>query len=295
MQDFLFVSFFMGHESGEVARQLLSHCDLLAEATAAPANRHAWLGDIHTGVSLKLRSEDPRLGRLLDALDEKGIKPFTRVERHYASRDLDSAEWLVLRVATAGLYGGADYGQCYDFTKSCVTCGSGAVPEQPLVAELGRMGKKEIDHLVYEAHLIVSDRIANQITDLTGVIPSPVKSPRQHADPGFSWLRITGNLPEMHPASTGYLIETPCPACGRAGHCTKSDEPESPAYGQLPATTADFNLKWEYFGSWKARRRRDQERLIGGSQAVIVSQRARRRLLDLKVKRLVWIPVRIAG
>jgi hypothetical protein len=294
MQDFLIISFFLGHDRGEAARQLLTQCDLLEEATSAPANRHAWLGALHLGVQLRLRSEDPRLKHLLDGLDERQIEPFTRVERHYSNRDLISAEWLVLRIATAGLYGGADVGQDYDFTSACITCGSGAVPKPPLIAELGSMGKKDVDHLVYEGHMIVSNHIANNISDLTGVIRTPVKSPRRPTDDKFSWLRISGSLPQMHPTTTGYRVENPCPSCGRSGYYGNAmNEPESPVYEKLPATATDFNLTWEYFGSWKPRRSESQERLIGGSRGVVVSQRVRQRLLELKVRRLVWIPVRI--
>src|SRR5690349_17637057 len=140
MKDFLFVSFFMGHEKGEEADRILRACDLLETAKADRANRHSSLGEIHFGVSLRLPWSDPRLHALLDRLRENGVEPFTRVDREYSAQELDEAEWLILRVATAGLYGGVDFGQAYSFQDACETCGAGADPVPPLIAEIGKMG-----------------------------------------------------------------------------------------------------------------------------------------------------------
>ena len=178
MQDYLFVSFFLGHDAGEAARRLLRECDLLEHAVSARANRHAWLGNLHAGVAIRLPSDDERLQRLLTRLRARLIDPFTRVDREYSKQELDDAEWLRFRIATAGLWGGVDYSQTYDSAKACSTCGAGAVPKPPLIAELGSMGKKDIDHLVYEGHGIVSRRLARAVENMTGVSVAPVRSPR---------------------------------------------------------------------------------------------------------------------
>ena len=292
MQDYLAISFFLGHDSGSAAKQLLAQCDLLEHALSARANRHAWLGDVHFGVWIRLPRQDERLQRLLNRLAERGVEPFTRIDREYTESELNGAKWLELRVATAGLYGGVDYDQSYDRMNACLTCGAGALLVGPLVAELGGMGKKDIDHLVYEGHFIVSMRLAQGLKGLTGMELAPVQSPRKPPDPRFAWLKIHSGLPEMH---SGYTRFNVCTTCGRAGHYGSLMQPGAPAYTALPADLPDFNLTWEYFGDWQQQRHKSQTLPVGGARGVVVSQRVRQRLLELKVRRLVWVPVRVGA
>jgi hypothetical protein len=293
MQDFQFVSFFLGHDAGDRARRLLADCELLDVALSSRANRHAWSGDVHFGVSLRLPVEDKRLKALLERLRAAGEEPFTRLDREHSPEELDSADWLILRVATAGLYGGVDYGQSYRFENACGTCGAGAELVPPLVAELGKMGKKDIDHLVYEGHFIVTKRIAAALgrAGLTGIEPTPVQTQRRPPSAHHVWLRITSEFPRLHESTTGYETEAPCTVCGRGGHYGSAKEPEAPRYNPVPADTPDFNRTWEYFGDWRQVRSEMHLRPVGGSQGVVVSQRARRVLQDLRVRRLVWIPM----
>jgi hypothetical protein len=291
VQDYLFVSFFLGHHRGEDARRLLDDCGLLELATANRANRHAWLGDHHTGVYLRLPVQDPRLPLLLDRLRTEGVEPGTRIDREYTADELDAAAWLVLRVATAGLWGGVDYGQTYDFREACQTCGAGAVPIPPLVAELGAMGKKDMDHLVYEGHLIVSLRVVEGLAHMTGIQPTPVKSPRRAPDSRFEWLRIPNVLPQMHASTTGYEAVSLCPVCGRGGHYRDAHAPEAPMYAAMPQNATDFNQTFEYYGDWEHARTKSHVRPVGGGPGVVVSQRGRQALKELGVRRLVWVPI----
>lgn len=293
MQDFLFVSFFLGHDSGDRTRRLLTECELLDIALTSRANRHAWSGDVHFGVSLRLPVEDERLDTLLKRLRAAGEEPFTRLDREHGLEELDSADWLIMRIATAGLYGGVDYGQSYRFEDACGTCGAGAELVPPLVAELGKMGKKDIDHLVYEGHFIVTKRIAAALrkAGLTGIEPAAVQTQRRPPSAQHVWLRITSEFPRLHESTTGYETEAPCSACGRGGHYGSAKEPEVPRYNPVPADTPDFNRTWEYFGDWRQVRSETHTRPVGGSQGAVVSQRVRRVLQDLKVRRLVWIPM----
>jgi hypothetical protein len=293
MQDFLFVSFFLGHDAGDRARRLLAECELLDIALTSRANRHAWSGDVHFGVSLRLPVEDERLNTLLKQLRAAGEEPFTRLDREYSLEELDSADWLIMRIATAGLYGGVDYGQSYRFENACGTCGAGAELVPPLVAELGKMGKKDIDHLVYEGHFIVTKRIATALVKagITGIEPTPVQTPRRPPSAHHVWLRITSEFPRLDESTTGYETEAPCTVCGRGGHYGSAKKPEVPRYKPVPGATPDFNRTWEYFGDWRQVRSETHSRPVGGSQGVVVSQRVRRVLQGLRVRRLVWIPM----
>lgn len=293
MRDYRFVHFSLGHHAGDSARQLLADCELLDVALSSRANRGAWSETLHTGVSLRLHVEDKRLPALLERLRAAGNVPFTRLDREYSSDELDAAEWLLMRVATAGLYGGVDYGQSYRFDAACRTCGAGAELVPPLLAELGLMGKKDIDHLVFEQHLVVRRRIATALEEagVTGVQPMLVQTPRRPPGDQHVWLRITSEFPRLHASSTGYVIDPACPQCGRSGHHGMANEPEVPRYSPVPADTPDITRTWEYFGDWRQVRGRSFPGPVGGSQDVVVSQRARRVLQRLEVRRLVWVPL----
>jgi hypothetical protein len=291
MQDYLFLSFHLGHDAGEEARRLLSDCGLLEVATLAKANRHAWANGLHTGVSLRLPSSDDRIYTLRDWLRQREVDVFTRLDREYTKQDLDRADWLVLRVATAGLFGGVDYGQAYHREAACNMCGAGADPIPPLIAELGKMGKKDIDHLVYEGHLVATSRVVQGLAHLTGLEPITERSPRRPPDPRFLWLRIVSTFPRMDLSTTGYVTEGLCPTCGRSGYYGSSMEPEVPTYDEIPRNASDFNHTFEYFGNWRQTRTPVHTRTVGGSRGIIVSQRARKALQDMRVRRLTWVPV----
>jgi hypothetical protein len=168
--------------------------------------------------------------------------------------------------------------------------GADAAPITPLRTDLGKMGKKQIDHLVYEGHLIATKRVVDGLEGLTGWLPMQVCSKGGRPNDEFSWLKITNTLPRMQSGTSGYVTEDPCEKCGRAGHYGDSTRPEIPRYGSVDGF-ADFNLTWEYFGNWHQRRHHSHLRTIGGSRGIVVSQRVRKRLLELKVGRLNWIPV----
>jgi rRNA maturation protein Nop10 len=291
MQDYLFVSFFLGHGRGEETRALLRELALLEEARDLGFDTKASVESRSLGPYLRLPVEDARLQPLLDRLRDMGVKPFTRLDREHTAVELDSAEWLVLRTATAGLWGGVDYGQEYDFSSACPTCGAGARVIPPLLAEIGAMGKKGIDHLVYEGHLIVTQRVVEALDGLTGFEALPVRSKRRPPDARFAWLKIANVLPRMDPSTTGYAIDDLCPTCGRAGHYGSARAPEAPIYARIPADVCDFNQTFEFYGNWRHSRVPTHVQPVGGGPGIVVSQRARQALLQLRVRRLVWVPV----
>lgn len=291
MQDYLFVNFSLDDEEGDETCRLLSDCGLLEAAIGNRSDREAWMSGGDRYISFRLPWNDDRLHALLDRLRSRGIDAFTRLDREFTDHELDRADWLVLRIATAGLYGGADYGQTYRLEAACQTCGAGAEPVSPLIAEIGKMGKKDIDHLVYEGHLIATSRVAKGLAHLTGIEPAAVRSPRLPPDARFAWLRIVSTFPRMDPSTRGYATEQPCTTCGRSGHFGTFLEAEAPVYDSIPSTASDFNLTFEYFGTWQETRSPKQTRPVGGSRGIIVSQRARKVLKHLRVRRLVWVPV----
>jgi len=289
MQDYQYV--WVNEDSSARLRKLLNKYELLEVAREDRNNRFSLdATEFGFGVHLRLPIEDQRIQRLLAALRASGKKPSTRVDREYTEAELDAAPFLEMIVATAGFYGGVDFGQAYDFTDACPRCGSGARAIAPLISEF-RMGKKDIDHLVYENHLIVSQRLAKGLRGLTGFQLTPVRSRRRNPEPRFSWLRIMHELAPARHDTPGWVIENRCNVCSRTGYYRDHDAPSERVYDSLRGAR-DFNLTWEYCGDWQQVRSETHTRPIGGRQFPIVSQRARKRLIDLGVERLQWAPVR---
>jgi hypothetical protein len=296
MRDVLNVHFFLGLVPQSDASAILARHGLLELALKDPRNRNSGLGsEMSADAWIGVAPDDRRLAGLLTDLETRGVQPFMRLDREYSDAELDAAAWLVLRIATAGLYGGADFEQPYDFSGACTSCGSGAEPIGPLIAELSKMGKKQIDKLAYEQHLIVEARVVEALhaAALTGFIASPVKPRRGPVSHRFSWLRITELCRPLSSRSVGVARVQPCSACVRGGFFPAAPTQPVELRFDGPPTATDFALTWERSnGDARDRRRRDQERAVGGSAlALIVSQRARRVLLAAQVGRLVWEPI----
>jgi hypothetical protein len=297
MNDFIAISFFLGHDQGRQARSLLQRLGLLDMALADRRNRGTSLSDKqHSGVWLTLPADDARIPILQVELAQRGVEPFLRFDREHSRRELDQAEWLLLRVATAGLWGGADFGQEFDFSDACAECGSGARLIGPLVTELGKMGKKEIDHVVYEGHLIVSQRLAAMLAaeGVTGIEAAAVRNRRGPVSDKFVWLRCTEMCRAFSARTQGVVSADRCATCGRGGHFANATAPLEVQY-DAPPTIVDIAETWERNGLATDRRLPTQARPIGGSAfGIVASQRVRQILVRAKIPRLNWVPVAVA-
>lgn len=237
-------------------------------------------------MSVTLDVNDERLPRLLRELERAGEKPHPRADRTYTRKELDTLEWLNLRIATAGLSGGANFDQPYDHSKACKECGAGAKPIPPIIADLPRMGKKKIDATANDGLLIITQELgaAIETAGLTGFELLPVRRRSQtEPDPNYYWLRITSEWPTMAPDSV-LAIENLCTECERAGHFDTYGEVTEYRYASVPQSANDFNQTWEYFGVWKWGR-------VGGARGFVVSQRVRQCFLAMKVTHVRYEPV----
>lgn len=166
-----------------------------------------------------------------------------------------------------------------------------AVPTPPLLADLGRMGKKKLDMTAHDGHLVISTDLAVAIDEgqLTGVELQPVRRCRSGVDPGYRWLRVTSEWGPMAPSSV-FDEDEVCPECKRSGHYDTYSEVTEFHYSLVPHKAADFNLTWEYFGFWKGPAKSGR-RPVGGMRHVIVSQRVRDCLRRARVRRIGYEPV----
>lgn len=201
--------------------------------------------------------------------------------------------WFRVVLKTVGLSGGVNYRQPYDRAQACVVCGVGAVPIGPLVAELSRMGKKQLDRTAHDGHVIVTTGLADALTreGLTGFELRPVR--RAHLetpDTAYRWLHIVFEWPQTAP-TTSFAIQDLCPRCERTGHFDLGARLDPWHYRQAPASAADFGLTWERFGIWRSKGWEPGVRGVGGQGGVIVSDRARGVLRAQRVRHLEFLPL----
>ncbi|HEY3042416.1 MAG TPA: hypothetical protein VGJ39_00220 [Vicinamibacterales bacterium] len=302
MTELRHISFNLGASGIKATEQLLR-----TVGVSADADLH--IDGVLAGLcSVTLEADDARFPALLAALQEQGATPLIRAERRYSDSELAAFPWLLLRVTTAGLAGGVNLGQPYDYTRACSTCGAGAEPIPPLLAALGSMGRKAIDRTAHDGHVIVTRQLADAIEaeGLTGVEFLPVtRAPEKSPDPRFRWMRIPGELEPLAPTSV-VATEDRCPSCGRAGHFDALERATELRYSGSPTDDSDFSYTWEYFGVWRRPAGVAQDFLsaeasatavspavksVGGARLPIVSHYVRALFRRLKVRGVAFEPV----
>jgi hypothetical protein len=200
--------------------------------------------------------------------------------------------WYRLRLRTAAIMGGINLDQPFDHGGSCPTCGAGARPIPPLRADLARMGRKQLDATAHEELLVASVAVADTFDrlGLLGLRRMPVVGRSTRVDAAqFVWLEVTTTWPPLAQDSR-YVTEELCPHCGRAGHFDVYPTGTQLIYDRAPIADTDFARTWEYWGTWKTVTRRGL-RPVGGSQAVLVSERARAAIVSLRRRHLTFDPI----
>jgi len=200
--------------------------------------------------------------------------------------------WYLLRVKTAGLLGGTNLGQEFDHTSACIRCGAGAQAVPPILADLARMGTKQLDVTAHDGLIIVARELAGRFeaAGLTGFTSLPVRgrSPKAPHD-AFRHIAISTVWPPLHQSSR-VATEELCSVCRRAGHFDIHPTGTQLVYSAPPPAATDFGRTWEYFGTWHLAARPGRPP-VGGQQFVIVSEQARALLGSLHRRQLAFEPV----
>jgi hypothetical protein len=288
MKEFYFISFNYGSKDIKRGKELLRKYFLEND----PRTRYRENGMLAGLGSVYLESKDNRLGLFLAELKKDGEEPFYRIERKYSESELSSFNLLHLGIKTAGLEGGANYRQEYDYKNSCQNCGSGSTPIPPLLANLSKMGKKQIDSTAHDGCLIISEKLSEIIKEnsLTGCESQPCKNKTaKQPDERYYWLQIVSEFPPMT-ATSIFTIDKACNVCKRSGHFNQSKKATEFHYGDLPKNITDFNLTWEYFGYWQGLSEKGR-RPVGGKRSVIVTQKVRQIFKKAKVRNISFEPV----
>jgi hypothetical protein len=283
MRDDRIVSFNLGARRLRESQALLSRLALWESAELEQS------GPIVGFCLVRLAATDPRLPELVAALQDLGHPVVPRAERCYSGKELAAFSWFRLRVATAGLMGGVNLDQPYDFADACSTCGAGARPIPPLRIDANRMGKKLLDATAHDGQVIVASSLVSSLLSagLTGFELRPVVHLTGRAANAFVWLQVTSQWQPFQPTSV-VATSDPCPTCPRAGNFDSWAEPTELHYSAPPVDTTDIGHTYEYFGVWRLR---DERQPVGGHRALLVSQAFRQALIDAKVRHLKFDPL----
>ncbi len=286
MREVRHVTFNVGSDRVRDADALLLRVQL-----AGTAELHR--GGVLAGYGrVALAADDPRLDALRSGLDSLNVVWSERLERRYSQPELDRFAYFRLIIRTAGLMGGVNLRQPYDYARACPTCGAGAQPVPPLLADLPRMGRKALDATAHDGHLVVARALADGLLRerLSGIETLPVtRALKEPADERFVWLRPARAWPPLD-ARTVVDTNDLCATCGLGGHFDASAAVTELWYAEYPADMDDIAYTHEYFGAWRLRGAA-LDRPVGGMRLPLVSQRMRRCLLTLKVRHVEFEPV----
>lgn len=240
-----------------------------------------WLGDkerSHGCVDLPVT--DPRLGALREYLAAAGIPPVRELAlRRYSSSDRATAPWLLFRWGSS--IASAQESSEFDFRRACAECGAGSIAKPPLVARLGEMKGAKFATCVFDGSAITTSEVALAVerAGLTGLRFLPVRALRGRAsDPRYRYVQFTYTWPRAALTST-IEVAGACQTCGRAGHFDPYKRPLDYQVVLPAREPPDFGATWELWGC-EAERPHATARITCGSPRVIISQRARRVLIE---------------
>lgn len=226
---------------------------------------------------VRLDENDPRLPKLLGALEAAEVVPTVRTETRYSKVERDTAPWLIIRQSTTMLV--PDEAKMeWDLDDACPSCGAGAKPVSEIVLRDCVMPKTGFAVTCRNHFVVVHASIAHalQRAGLEGFRVGGVRrGKRARLDPSLRWIDIQPVMPSWS-KRTRTSREGRCSLCDRTGHY-HSNRDDQVWYSELPKGMRDFNQTREQFGGpipGEAPPHR------GGGPAVILSQRARVVLVD---------------
>lgn len=248
---------------------------------------------MRTSVQISMDAADERYNSLLSAIEDLGVDtPIIQARLQCQSSELDGLPWLHMRLGVAGIGGGIDYEQKYDYTDACAACGAGASPIPPLVAQLSDMRDNQIAATWKEQFIVVPRALGELLENasLSGFRLQEVRNRRpMKGDDRWRWLEIPSEMPPM--TLDGQVDASDlCPECDRAGYEWIPGETARLFYSNLSLERPDFNMTREYFGEWSPRRPKDIN-TAPGYRAIVVSQAVRRLFSAMNYRQIEFEPI----
>ncbi len=294
MREFKFITFTADPPPHAELRQLLADLEITPKCA-----------DAYGYFVVRLRSDDPRLERLVAALDELPFDPpwSCRREIEYDRADLEAAEYLVVWVTRAEKGNtGLKHGTEYDLSTGCLECGTGARQVSSLRINASALPKKgQVTH-TYSHEVLVHETLATELKiDLRS--DRGLRQVEDHRTrEKLPWWQILPDtyMPPLAPQTkgmTGWGLRAEgegCGYCRRDGFGGGGFEPFEPVYRMTESERAglpDFVFTHEHYGV--SRLKQEPGRPIGlAYPGTLVSNRALRVFLKNNVRGISFIPVR---
>jgi hypothetical protein len=260
---------------------------------------------IGSSFFVRLRNDDPRLPRLIKALDKLPLDPPYGVRREveYERKDLEAAEYLILCPTKAEKgQTGPLYETDYDFSTGCPECGTGATQTSPLRITPAALPVKGHVALTLNQEFLVDEFLATELRiDLRGECSLRQVEARRSREP-LPWWQILPDvsMPPMDPLTEGVSGFGPreegegCTVCHRDAYGGGGFEPLIPVYRMTESeqqTLPHFVSTWEHFGR-PSRIKFKTGYTIGLAMPMIVmSNFAMQVFLKNKIKGVSFVPV----
>jgi hypothetical protein len=212
-------------------------------------------------------SRDPRLERLREILQERGVDWIERRDAKYTEAELRSSPLLALWVIRNPVRGGGGrWGTEYDFSDACVECGAGAVQTSPLVLAAKAVPTTGQIAETCAREILVAQPLTEALREakVSGLELRQAIAYRTHEP--LSWWQIisTHGMPPVAPETQGLVREScwtgisplctfppPCRRCSRDGHYRTIAEPLRVVYRRTDidlAAVPDVAHTRELFG-----------------------------------------------
>jgi hypothetical protein len=238
--------------------------------------------------------------RLIFAVAANGLKP-PLIQRYVDAtpKELAAAPLLRPRALGPGTERGHPRdGTSYDDSHACPQCGAGLVQTSPLRVRKSELPKSFLATGVAD-DLLLHESVAGVIASarLSGMTLQPVLDPAGAAIPWFQVV-VETTMPPMLVSSRGVVRgraagERACARCGRDGWFDTSADPFIPSYPRsVLETMPDAAWTFELFGTGAWAEPLSGRRSLA-SRRLIVRPRVYAALKPLKLRGVLWFPVRV--
>ncbi len=238
--------------------------------------------------------------RLTFAAAANGLKP-PSIHRYVDPTPKELAAAPLLRPRAHGPGTGRGHprdGTSYDDSHACPECGAGLVQTSPFRVRKTELPKSFLATGVAD-DLLLHESVAGIVASagMRGMTLRPVLDPSGAAIPWFQVV-VETTLPPMLASSRGMIRgraggERPCARCGRDGWFDTTADPFIPSYPRsVLDTMPDAAWTFELFGTGAWAEPVHGKRWLA-SRRLIVRPRVYAALKPLKLRGVLWFPVRV--
>jgi hypothetical protein len=249
-------------------------------------------------VRLKLDENDERVAKVFALLKQHGVEVDSYTYTEYSNEDLQNARLLRMwpdanEFASMGLR----YGTKYDLSEACANCGAGARQTSALYVDGDRLARIRKHRAIgsWEDHILVDGGMVKKLKDagVTGMSFGDVRA-RLRNEKWTSVARdqilIEHTMPPMRGESPADQDQRICKVCRRGGHMSWLNKfyREEDLVGMR-----DFNLTWEWFGTFGPADKERGRVETRSSPRVFVTPKVMNVFRDAGVTTFDWTPAAI--